>query len=226
MRRLPEKDPTLIQVLSLYLLLLAFFVLLFNASQYDRGKAAAVKQSLSSTFRVHGNPADKEIVRSSDQGETPGAELVLDSFADLIRTELKVAKIENLQRGKLLRVTLNPEDLFERSSPGIRSDKDRFVDRLAGLLGKSPPGMRHKVQIYMVGGWIPPDQMTKSVPLPVSRASGLAEMLLARGALAGTVSGGTRHGAKKQVSLIYRVDPETRPEDVNARKPVTPVRAP
>ena len=39
MRRLPEKDPTLIQVLSLYLLLLAFFVLLFNASQYDRGKA-------------------------------------------------------------------------------------------------------------------------------------------------------------------------------------------
>lgn len=222
MRRLPEKDPTLIQVLSLYLLLLAFFVLLFNASQYDRGKVAAVTESLSSTFRVHGNPADRVIVRSSDQGELPGAELVLDSFADLIRTELKVAKIENLQRGRLLRVTLEPDDLFETSSPGIRSDRDQFVDKLAAMLGKSPPGMRHKVQVFMVGDWIPPDQMTRSVPLPIARAAGLAEILLARGALAGTVSGGARHGATKQISLIYRVDPETRPEDRLIDKPAVP----
>lgn len=218
MRRLPEKDPTLIQVLSLYLLLLAFFVLLFNASQYDRGKAAAVKESLSSTFRTHGNPSADEIVRSSDQGDIPGAELVLDTFADLIRTELKVAKIENLEKGKLLRVTLEPEYLFEISSPGIRSDKDKFVNRLAGLLGKAPPGMRHKVQVYMVGDWITPDQLSASVPLPIARAAGLAETLLARGALAGTVSGGARHGAEKRISLIYRVDPETRPEDQAADK--------
>lgn len=219
MRRLPGKDPTLIQVLSLYLLLLAFFVLLFNASQYDRGKSAAVKESLSSTFRTHGDPADSDVVRSSDQGDTPGAEIVLDSFADLIRTELKVAKVENLQRGKLLRVTLDPEDLFETSSPGIRSDRDKFVNKLAELLGKTPPGMRHKVQVFMVGDWILPDQMTRSIPLPIARAAGLSEILLARGALAGTVSGGARHGAKKQVSLIYRVDPEVRPEDENANKP-------
>ena len=219
MRRLPEKDPTLIQVLSLYLLLLAFFVLLFNASQYDRGKAAAVKESLSSTFRMHGDVADRAIVRSSDQGDIPGAELVLDTFADLIRTELKVAKIENLQRGALLRVTLKPEDIFETSSAGIRSDRDQFVDKLAELLGKKPPGMRHKVQVFMVGDWIPPDQMIRSVPLPIARAAGLAEVLLARGALAGTVSGGARHGTGKQVSLIYRVDPETRPEDKIADKP-------
>ncbi|MFT5488853.1 MAG: hypothetical protein ACI9JL_000608 [Paracoccaceae bacterium] len=219
MRRLPEKDPTLIQVLSLYLLLLAFFVLLFNASQYDRGKAAAVKESLSSTFRTHGVAADRDIVRSTDQGDIPGAELVLDSFADLIRTELKVAKVENLQRGKLLRVTLDPEDLFETSSPGIRSDRDQFVNKLAELLGKTPPGMRHKVQVFMVGDWILPDQMKRDVPLPIARAAGLAEILLARGALAGTVSGGARHGAEKQISLIYRVDPETRPEDENPNKP-------
>jgi hypothetical protein len=218
MRRLPEKDPILIQVLSLYLLLLAFFVLLFNASQYDRGKADAVKESLASTFRMHGNPADREIVRSSDQGDIPGAELVLDSFADLIRTELKVAKIENLQKGKLLRVSLDPEDLFETSSPGIRSDRDQFVNRLAEMLGKTPPGMRHKVQVYMVGDWITPDQMSASVPLPIARAAGFAEILLARGALAGTVSGGVRHGAKRQISLIYRVDPETLPEDTSTDK--------
>ena len=219
MRRLQGTDPTLIQVLSLYLLLLAFFVLLFNASQYDRGKATAVKESLSSTFRTHGKLAEQLLVRSSDQGGLPGAELVLDSFADLIRTELKVARIENLQRGRLLRVTLDAEDLFETSTPGIRSDRDSFVDNLAELLGKSPPGLRHKVHIFMSGDWITPDQMTQSVPMPIQRAAGLAEMLLARGAVAGTVSAGMRHGTRNQVSLIYRVDPDIRPEDSATRKP-------
>lgn len=213
MRRLPTKDPTLIQVLSLYLLLLAFFVLLFNASQYDRGRASAVKESLSSTFRTHGDPAENVDARSSDQGERPGAELVLDSFADLIRTELKVAKIENLKQGRLLRVSLGADDLFVPGNAGLRDDRGELLSKLAKLLGKSPPGLRHKVEAYLVGGWIPPDRMTQAVPLPIARAATLAEALIARGALRGTVSGGVRHGADNQVALIYRVDPETLPDD-------------
>ena len=213
MRRLPVKDPTLIQVLSLYLLLLAFFVLLFNASQHDRGRAAAVTESLSSTFRMHGNPADDVVARSSDRGASPGAELILDSFADLIRTELKVAKIENLQRGRMLRVKLSADELFVSGAAGLRADREDLLGKLAQLLGKSPPGLRHKVEVFLVGDWIPPDQMTQAVPLPIARAAALAESLIARGALAGTVAAGTRHGARDQVTLIYRVDPELRPED-------------
>jgi hypothetical protein len=213
MRRLQTKDPTLIQVLSLYLLLLAFFVLLFNASQYDRGRASAVKESLSSTFRTHGNPADDVVARSSDQGQRPGAELVLDSFADLIRTELKVAKIENLKRGRLLRVTLGADDLFVSGNATLRDDRNELLSKLAQLLGKSPPGLRHKVEAFLVGGWIPPDRMTQAVPLPIARAATLAEALIARGALRGTVSGGVRYGTGSQLALIYRVDPEIRPFD-------------
>lgn len=216
MRRLPAKDPTLIQVLSLYLLLLAFFVLLFNASQYDRGRAAAVKESLSSTFRTHGNPENDPVVRSSDQGQAPGAELILDSFSDLIRTELQVAKIETLRRGRLLRVTLAADDLFEAGTAGLRTDREPLADKLAAMLGKSPPGHRHKVEAFLVGDWITPDQMRRSVPLPIARAASLAETLIARGAIAGTVSGGTRHGTGGQVVLLYRVDPKTRPEDTAA----------
>lgn len=213
MRRLPTKDPTLIQVLSLYLLLLAFFVLLFNASQYDRSRAAAVKESLSSTFRMHGSPANDPVARSSDQGQSPGAELILDSFSDLIRTELKVAKIENLQRGRLLRVTLGADELFVAGSAELRPDREKLVTKLAQLLGISPPGLRHKVEAFLAGDWIPPDRMTQAVPMPIARAAALAETLISRGALNGTVSGGTRHSTRSEIVLIYRVDPEIRPED-------------
>lgn len=213
MRRVPAKDPTLIQVLSLYLLLLAFFVLLFNASQYDRGRAAAVKESLSSTFRMYGAPANDVVARSSDQGVSPGAEVILDSFAYLIRTELRLARIENLQRGRLLRVTLEIDDLFVAGSAGLRTDREELLSKLAQLLGKSPPGLRHKVEAFLVGGWIPPDRLTRAVPLPIARAAALAETLIVRGALPGTVSAGTKHGARDRIVLLYRIDAEFRPED-------------
>lgn len=214
MRRLPTKDPTLIQVLSLYLLVLAFFVLLFNASQYDRGRAAAVKESLSSTFRMNGSPENDPVVRSSDQGQAPGAELILDSFSSLIRTELKVAKIEELQRGRLLRVTLGADELFVAGTAGLRPDREKLLTKLAQLLGKSPPGLRHKVEAFLAGDWIPPDRMTQAVPIPIARAAALAETLILRGALSGTVSGGTRHGERDEVVLIYRVDQQIRQEDL------------
>ena len=215
MRRLSAKDPTLIQVLSLYLLVLAFFILLFNASHHDSGRSAAVTESLASTFRMHGQRAEEAVARSSDRGATPGAEMILDSFADLIRTDLSVAKIENLKRGRLLRVTMAPDDLFVAGSAALREDRGELLGKLAQLLGKSVPGLRHKVEVSLVGGWIPPDRMTVAVPLPIARAAALAETLTRENLIAeqGTVSGGTSYGATEAVALVYRVDPKVRSDD-------------
>ena len=139
--------------------------------------------------------------------------MILDSFADLIRTDLSVAKIENLKRGRLLRVTMAPDDLFVAGSAALREDRGELLGKLAQLLGKSVPGLRHKVEVSLVGGWIPPDRMTVAVPLPIARAAALAETLTARGALPGTVSGGTSYGATEAVALVYRVDPKVRSDD-------------
>ena len=216
MSRLPAKDPSLVQVLSLYLLLLAFFILLFNASRFDQGKADAVTESLSSTFRMHGVPEHDPVVRSSDQGQAPGAEQILDSFADLIRTELAVAKVEKLRRGRLLRVSLGADELFNTDTADIRSDRLGLIQYLAGFLGKKPSGYRHKVQIFFTTDWVTPDQMKNAVPLSIRRAANLSRSLMQHNAVPGTVSGGIRHGRGSQVQLIYRVDQELRPEDLNS----------
>lgn len=213
MSRLPAKDPTLVQVLSLYLLLLAFFVLLFNASRFDQGKADAVTESLSSTFRTYGQPDQPIFVRSSDQGQRPGNEVILENVSDLIRTELSVAKVENLRRGRLLRATFKTEDLFESGTSGIRSDRMDLMRELARMLGKATKGQRHKVEIVVGSPWITPDQIRKSVPLPVARAASFSEMLLGQGALDGTVSGGVGFTTPDTVSLVYRLDPALREPD-------------
>ena len=213
MPRLPAKDPTLIQVLSLYLLLLAFFVMLFNASRFDQGKADAVTESLSSTFRMHGQPDDPLVVRSSDQGQAPGNEVILRNVSDLIRTELEVAKVENLRRGRLLRATFATEHLFEPGTAGIRSDRDGLMRRLAEMLSTRTKGQRHKVEISVGSDWITPDRMKAAVPLPIARAASFSEILMSHGALQGTVSGGVRFSQPGVVVLVYRLDPEFRPED-------------
>ena len=216
MSRLPAKDPTLIQVLSLYLLLLAFFVLLFNASRFDQGKADAVAESLSSTFRTYGQPDRPVFVRSSDQGQRPGNEAILENVSDLIRTELAVARIENLRRGRLLRATFKTDDLFEVGTSGIRSDRMDLMRKLSQLLGKQTKGQRHKVEIVVGSSWITPDQIKNSVPLPIARAASFSEMLLGLGALNGTVSGGVGFIAPDTVSLIYRLDPKLRDTSADA----------
>ena len=215
MRRLPVKDPTLIQVLSLYLLLLAFFVLMFNASRFDRGRTDAVSESLASTFRMNGDPAKVAVVRSSDQGQAIGDELILDSFSDLIQTALPVARIENLRRGRLLRVSVGVGELFEGNSSALRGDRDKLLTELAKLLGKHPPGRRHKVEVFLTGQWVTLDRLTKAVPLPITRAAVISQSLMSGGALIGTVSGGVMEGPRREVVFLYRVDPEIRPEDLS-----------
>ena len=66
--QLHERDPTLIQVLSLYLLLLAFFVILFNISKVEQFRTSVVTESLNSTFNDSGQTTETPVPLTSAQG--------------------------------------------------------------------------------------------------------------------------------------------------------------
>jgi len=213
MRRRETRDPTLLQVLSLYLLLLAFFVILFNASRFDQGKANALGESLTTAFRTAGKPTRSPLPHTSQVGHIPGDQLLLGRMGDLVKTEIAVAEIRTMRAGRLMRVRIPANELFEPGTTGIRTDREHFVRELALLLGTRPPGRRHKVEARIGSGWITPDQLKDSVPLPVGQAASLAEVLIANGALSGTISAGIEPEAEGRVTLVYRVDPEYRPEE-------------
>lgn len=213
MRRPEAKDPTLVQVLSLFLLLLAFFIVLFNVSRADRGRTDAVGESLTSAFRTAGLQTTTPEIHASQSGEAPGPELALERLGDLVRTELRAAEIRVVRPGRLMQVRTATGDLFLPGSPELRAERGGFLWELARLVGTPVDGRRHKVEIYIGSDWITPDQMKGVIPVPISRAANLADQLIARGALAGTVMAGIRPDDDGTVTLLFRIDPEFRPTE-------------
>lgn len=220
MRRLQEKDPTLVQVLSLYLLLLAFFVVLFNASRLDKARVAAVGESVSSAFRQTDGipgPARRNV---SQEGGALAPSFDFESLAELVRTELKVAEIRVVRAGRLMQARLPADALFAAGERDVRLDKRPFVSTLSSLLGEKPTGRRHKVEIFVGSDPITPDRMRETVPIEIDRASEIAATMLAQGALPGTVMSGVDFAAPGEVVLLFRIDPDIRPEDTKpADKP-------
>lgn len=213
MRRLQTKDPTLVQVLSLYLLLLAFFIVLYNTSRFDASRAAAVGESLTSTFKPTEGRRGEARQNTSQEGTLAGDEVVLEHVGDLVRTQLGVTRVRVVRAGRLMVAWLPAARMFEPGRAELRSDTGRFVSGLAEILGQAPIGRRHKVDIRVGSKVITPDQLKSGVPLTVARAARFAEALLSRGALPGTVRSGVAFSNPDDVEMIFRVDPDVRPAD-------------
>lgn len=224
MRRLQTKDPTLVQVLSLFLLLLAFFVVLFNASRYDKGRADAVGESLTSTFQSTGRPTRTPRLNTSQSGEAPGDEMVLRKLGELIGTELRVAEVKIVRAGRLLQVRAATDDFFVPGSSEMRAERGAIVTELSRLIGAPVDGRRHKVELFVGSDWVTPDVLRETVPLPIARAAGFAEQLIGRGALPGTVMAGIRPDDEGTVTLLFRIDPESRPAEAAAAGPAGEIR--
>ncbi len=224
MRRLQLKDPTLVQVLSLFLLLLAFFIVLFNNSRFDRGRADAVGESLTSAFRTDGRATVAPRPYSSQSGETPGDELFLQKLADLVRTELAVAEIRTVRPGRILQVRIPTDRMFVDGRDEVRPERGTFISGLSNLLGAPAEGRRHKAEIFVGSDWITPDSIRDGIPLPIARAARLTEAIMSQGALAGTVMAGVRPEDAGSVTIFYRIDPELRPSEADEEARAEPAR--
>lgn len=194
-----------IQFLSLYLLVLAFFILLVAISTFEDIKSKAVMDSLSSTFASVLPPTTSLTTFTSDTGNVLAGQEFLDEVKGLFETEVGVTKVEIIQSGQLLRVVLSADELFAAGEPKIRDAQLPLVDRVVGTLSASPPGLLHEIEFVIAtesrDGRILPVEQT----LQMARAGEFARQLIARGAPRQSVSIGLRRGRADQIELLFRV---------------------
>ena len=88
-----RRDPTLIQVLSLYLLLLAFFVILFNISKAEQFKTTVVTDSLNSTFASRGRPTENPAPLASALGSIVADPAFQQRIGQLITAEIPISEV-------------------------------------------------------------------------------------------------------------------------------------
>ena len=191
--------------LGLYLLVLAFFILLVSISTLEDIKANAVMDSLTSTFTTILPPSTDLTAFTANEGEIIAGEMFQDQITHVFSTAIQVAKVEIVQPGRLMRVVLPSDSLFLSGETAIRPAQYPFLDRIIAALSGRPKGMRYDMEFvlgspYAVGRSLPIGQT-----LEMARAGTFVREMLARGAPPDSVSIGIAGSETEELVIWFFV---------------------
>lgn len=136
----------LMSVLSLFLLLLAFFILLNSIAQFETRRTRAVLGSLAATFNVS-DPSGRSRTLGSFVGHVQAVADLDRKITGLLRTLVGFGSFELIRTGNLLSTTIDNSVLFTDgagASPHLRA----LIEPTAGLLAAASREVIVEVAIY------------------------------------------------------------------------------
>lgn len=193
---------SIVLLLSLFLLLLVFFIVLNAQSLQTVHKVKAVAASLEKSFPAFVvDPRLREGTQAVvSRAGTVFAVQRLDGVGGLFATAIAVAKVETVSPGHLLEVRLPADDLFESGSMTLRADRQGLIDRVVDALRESRQGERIELDALLGIG---PTGVPSQPPGPVARAGVLARALVEGGAPPQNVTVGIERGDPGGVRLLF-----------------------
>jgi hypothetical protein len=191
--------------LALYLLVLAFFILLVSISSTEEVKSKALMDSLSSTFSSVLPPRMDLTTFNATTGEFLAADDFQRQVTGLFSTVIGVEKVDAIQPGRLMRVEMDGNGLFELESDVVREGQYGFMDRLVAALSANPPGLRFEMEFVVPAPWSEDQTLPEEQSLPVRRAGAFARDLLERGAPPGSVSIGLKGSESSNVEIWFHI---------------------
>lgn len=202
----PERsDGTIFPFLSLYLLLLAFFIML-NAISHTRDERVALAvNSVKETFQNYSPPSREFLDTAANPDTMIAAEAFLDDIRNVFSAQLKQVNFQQKTDGTLLRALVPAEDIFERRSERLLPSTAGLLDAIAVGLGTSRMGTRREVEVVIGSGDRLPEVQALGKNLELRRASALARGLRARGVDGKSVAAGLRPGDSEIVQLTFYV---------------------
>lgn len=191
------RNPLLLQVLSLYLLLLAFFVVLNTISHVEEARLRAVTGSLTETFSAEGIPAEETIPYTSNEGNVPEDSAFIRRIGELITTELAFAEVTEPLTGRLLEVTVPQNEIFVRDRAAIAPERRPLIEDVARAVAAPFGDLRYDVEI-LIGA-------PTGDELAIARSAYLAEVFVAAGAGQRSVLAGVVREHRGDVKLRFHV---------------------
>lgn len=200
-----RSDGIMALFLGLYLLVLAFFILLVTISTREDVKATAVMDSLSATFSTVLPPSRTPTAFTARENSIQAGHEFQERVTRLFATALKVAKVESVQPGRLMRVMLPSDSLFFPGEAKIRDSRYPLLDRMVAAISGRPPGVRFDMD-FVIGiaksedGTLPVGQT-----LEMARAGAFAREMQSRGAPSDSISIAVKPGDGTDVVIWFHV---------------------
>ncbi|MDP6343322.1 MAG: hypothetical protein QF578_02795 [Alphaproteobacteria bacterium] len=203
--RSPDAHRGTLILLSLYLLLLAFFVLLNSVARFEDTRARQAIGSVNAEFRA--------LLPFTKTGRTSGTSDGIFRGADAFRRELRklfedalpLAVFEPAKGGEALRLEVAAEDLFRPGEVDLRPRSRPLIDKLAAILARDRPGLRVEAELVLGAGASLPSGRDIGTAFSLRRAGSLAHALRRRGVPAEGIRVGLLPGDRDNVSLSFQL---------------------
>ncbi|MEI8395130.1 MAG: hypothetical protein WCF85_10370 [Rhodospirillaceae bacterium] len=186
-------NATILTYLSLFLLLLVFFIVLNAHSTQRDYRVQAVLGSVERSFPATGTMP----------GQGSPAAVAFAGFrklGELFETELSIVKVDPVGRGRLMVVSMPADELFADGSNRIRREHFGLLDRISRQIGDHGP-VRFEVEFMVAVGNEPAGELPFNDP--VVRAAAVAGALIGDRAPADAVSVGIEPGRSGTVRFLF-----------------------
>ena len=194
--------------MSLYLLVLSFFILLVTISSFEEIKTKAVMASLNSTFTSVRPPRTDPTIFTSRAGSILAGPQFMIDLDNLFSTALGVTKVEIVQPGRVMRVTMATESLFLPNETGVRESQFPLIDRIITALNGRPRGTHFDMEFVLGSPFSAGRTLPTGQTLPMARSGAFARELMSRGVPPDAISIGLRPGDPAELVMWFYVRAE------------------
>ncbi len=192
-------------ILSLFLLLLAFFILLNTLATIEESKSNQVLNSVALSFRSPTLDTASVDVFISDLGQAPEPDELLRTVQRLWVTSVPVARVDILTPGRVMQMTMPANELFLGGRAELRSDRRQLFRALAQVLAHRAGSFIGEIQAVLGAG----DTLTQGAPngssLQMRRAAVFAQELVAYSAPPDALAVGLREGDPRMLRIRFSV---------------------
>ncbi len=188
--------------LSLYLVLLAFFILLVALSDGVSRKSREILDGLNAQFANAETGSPTRFV--SDLGSVVSPAEFMDRVSGVYEAAIPAARVKVLSPGRLMELDVHVDSLFDHDTEILRPAQRRAFAELVAALSSPPPGLRYVVEASF-GVADPENLMPVADSRAMRRAAIVARAFTEEGAPPGSVVAALEPGDPLQVRLIFRV---------------------
>lgn len=214
--QLPGKKDSgnyIVLLLSLNLILLAFFILLNALSNFETSKTHAVLDSVNRAFRGPIQTPRDAISVSASLGVLPLPQDLTNEIGSLFESFVPNARIKSKARATVMTVELPADEVFRPGTPDIRPERRVLIRRLARALMRDPGGVM-KYELAFEHGTASAASLgaaNRDTARFAQRGETMARYLIRQSIPSTALSVGLRPGAPDTVWFVLRVRTEAAP---------------
>ena len=213
-----DGNRTTIVFLGLFLLILAFFILLVSISTIEDVKSKEVMESLTSTFADVSKPVTDPVDFLSKSGETLGPEAFLSVIKGVFTSAIKVDKVQLVQPGRIMALRFHARELFADKEIEIRSTRYDLIDRIVSSLAAASKGIRFEMVFLMGSPFLENSDLPVNESLEMKRIGAFLRTSVERGANPASLSGGIMPGEPSDITIKFYVHSVADAQDVDGER--------